>query len=68
MQTYILYGKKNAYKVTSADNYHAYIQNARAILNFDDFSSVEEVLDYIEKYTNISRANIQILAKESEAV
>ena len=64
MQTYIIYGTKNAYKVTTADNYHAYIQNARAILNFDGFSSIEEVLYYIENYTNISKAYIIILAKE----
>jgi hypothetical protein len=57
---YILYGTKNAYRLTTVKNYNAYIQNAREITYFDDFSSVQQVLEYIALYCKIAIADICI--------
>jgi hypothetical protein len=57
---YILYGTKNAYRLTTVKNYNAYIQDARKITYFDDFSSVQQVLEYIALYCKIAIADICI--------
>jgi hypothetical protein len=57
---YILYGTKNTYRLTTVKNYNAYIQDARKITYFDDFSSVQQVLEYIALYCKIAIADVCI--------
>jgi hypothetical protein len=57
---YILYGSKNAYRLTNVRNYNAYIQDTRKITYFDGFSSVQQVLEYIALYFPIAIDDIYI--------
>jgi hypothetical protein len=57
---YILYGTKNAYRLTDIKNYNSYIQNARKIHYFDGFPTVAAVLEYIAMYFNIAICDISI--------
>ena len=60
MKKYILYGTPNAYRLTTAENYTAYIQDARKITRFNDFTTVDAVLNYISKYFPIALNDIAI--------
>ena len=57
---YILYGTKNAYRLTNVKNYNAYVQDTRKITYFDDFETVQAVLEYIALYFNIALCDISI--------
>ena len=57
---YILYGTKGTYRLTNVKNYNAYIQDPRKITYFDNFDSVQQVLDYIALYFNIAICDIAI--------
>jgi hypothetical protein len=59
---YILYGTKNAYRLTTVKNYNAYIQDVRKINYFDGFKTISEVLNYISLYCPIALNDISIIA------
>lgn len=57
---YIIYGQKGMYRMTTLQNYERYVQNAREINYFDDFDTIDEVLEYVKKYFSIPIENIII--------
>ena len=57
---YILYGTGGAYSLTTVENYNAYIQDARKITRFNDFSTVDAVINYISEYFPIALNDIII--------
>ena len=60
MKKYILYGTKNAYRLTTVKNYNAYIQDVRKINYFDGFENIDQVLKYISEYFPIALNDIII--------
>ena len=60
---YILYGIKNAYRLTTVKNYNAYIQDVRKIHYFDGFENIDQVLKYISEYFPIALNDIIIAIK-----
>lgn len=60
MKKYILYGIKNAYRLTTIKNYNAYIQDARKIYYFDGFPNIDQVLQHIGEYFPVAADDIVI--------
>jgi hypothetical protein len=60
MKKYILYGIKNAYRLTTIKNYNAYVQDARKIHYFDGFENIDQVLKYISEFFPIALNDIII--------
>ena len=61
MTKYIIYKEGDKIKGTSADNYHARIQNAFNISTFEDFKSLQQAKEYIIKYSNLKDDEVTIL-------
>ena len=59
---YILYGTPNAYRLTTLENYNAYISDARKIQFFYGFTTIAAVLEYIQQYFKIATTDILINA------
>ncbi len=47
---YILYKDFDEIKMTNEKNFNETIQNKNEIINFDDFKTFSQVIDYIKKY------------------
>lgn len=58
---YIIKQEGSNFVMTTEENERAYISNARNVWRFykhEGFTSIEDVMDYVEKYFNIARENI----------
>lgn len=61
MKKMVLYKTISGYEMTTAANYQATIQNARLITKLYEFETVQEILDYYEKYFKIPASDIYIV-------
>lgn len=61
MTKMILYKSFLGYEATTEANYKAVIQNPRLITKFYDFETVQEILDYYERYFKIPASDIYIV-------
>ena len=48
---FIIYIEDGEYKMTSRENFFARIQNAFEIRTFQGFTDIDDVIDYIKRYT-----------------
>ena len=55
---YVLYQRAGVWYGTKQENYEARIQNANAIQSFKAFNSVNDIIEYLSKYGNISKEDI----------
>lgn len=55
---YVLYKQSGVWYGTKQENYEARVQNANAIQSFKAFNSVEDIIEYLSKYGNISKEDI----------
>ena len=55
---YVLYQRAGVWYGTKQENYGARIQNANAIQSFKSFNSVDDIIEYLSKYGNISKEDI----------
>ena len=55
---YVIYKENGKYRGTSESNYNAKIRNAFKITNFNDFETIEQIIDYLLKYTKLERQDI----------
>lgn len=47
---YVIFKQNGVYKMTTEENYARPIQNAREITSFNNMSSKDEIIEYVEKY------------------
>lgn len=48
--THIIYKFFDWWQFTSIENYNAMVQDARKILKFDGFNSIDDCIEYANKY------------------
>lgn len=66
---YVWYdGSSKTYKGTPVNNYRAQIQNERLIKTFTGHNSMEEVIDYAEKYMGLTYVRTKVKASEGKQV
>lgn len=61
MKKMILYKTISGYEMTTAANYQSTIQNANLITKLYDFETVQDILDYYEKYFKIPTSDIYVV-------
>ena len=55
---YVVYRENGKIKGTSYDNYVAPVQDGNKIIEFNDFDNLNQVVEYLLKYTNLKREEI----------
>lgn len=61
MEKMVLYKTISGYEITTEANYQSTIQNANLITKLYDFESVQDILDYCEKYSKIPSSDIYVI-------
>ena len=47
---YYIYKENGVYKLTTKQNFDAYVMDANKITKFDGFTSANQIIDYMKKY------------------
>lgn len=66
MIKYIIYKEGEKIKGTTADNYHAMIQDANKLRTFRGFTSLKQAKKYMVTFTTLNNDEIETIEKEGE--